>query len=240
MVSDSNVWLLWSSAFLLPWAVLYWRFPEHRREMARMSLFTAPFGLTEPLFVPEYWNPPSLFDLAGRTGFDLESLIFCFAIGGIGAVLFNVAARRDLAPMPAGTRHQSHHRYHRWALAAPVLILPPLYLLPWNPIYPAILAMLTGAAAAAACRPDLTAKMLGSGGLFLALYVILLAGLEWSAPGYIDRVWNLGALTGVRFWGQPLEELLFAVSFGMYWAGLYEHFTWRRLVAAGHPRGAAR
>jgi hypothetical protein len=26
-----------------------------------------------------YWNPPSLFDLAHRTGFDVESFILCFA-----------------------------------------------------------------------------------------------------------------------------------------------------------------
>jgi hypothetical protein len=48
-----------------------------------------PFGLTEPLFVPRYWDPPSLFNLAATTGFDIESLIFCFAIGGIGAVLYD-------------------------------------------------------------------------------------------------------------------------------------------------------
>ena len=53
--------------------------------MIRASVPTAAFGLTEPLFVPAYWNPPSLFDVAQRTGFDIESLIFCFAISGIGA-----------------------------------------------------------------------------------------------------------------------------------------------------------
>ena len=53
-------------------------------------MFTTPFGLTEPLFVPEYWLPPSLFDLAENTGFDIESLIFCFAIGGMGAVFYNL------------------------------------------------------------------------------------------------------------------------------------------------------
>jgi hypothetical protein len=34
-----------------------------------------------PWPIPEYWNPPSLFDLAQRTGFDIESLIFGFAFG---------------------------------------------------------------------------------------------------------------------------------------------------------------
>lgn len=52
------------------------------------SVMTMPLGLTEPLFVPAYWNPPSLFNLAQRTGFDIESLIFAFAIGALlaGAV----------------------------------------------------------------------------------------------------------------------------------------------------------
>ena len=88
------VWLIWSVGFLCPWAVLYIILPEHRDVMWKTSLFMAPFGLTEPLFVPEYWNPPSLFDLAQRTGFDIESIVFSFAIGGIGAVLYNLVMRR--------------------------------------------------------------------------------------------------------------------------------------------------
>ena len=84
------VWLLWSSAFLGPWALLYFGWPALRGEMIRVSAATSLLGLTEPMFVPEYWNPPSLFDLATRTGFDIESLVFCFAIGGIGAAMKNI------------------------------------------------------------------------------------------------------------------------------------------------------
>jgi hypothetical protein len=72
------VWLVWSSAFLLPWVLLYALFPRHRVAMWWSSVFMAPFGLTEPMFVPAYWNPPSLFNLAQRTGFDIESFIFSF------------------------------------------------------------------------------------------------------------------------------------------------------------------
>ena len=83
------------------------------------SLFTTPIGQTEPLFVPEYWNPPSLFDLARTTGFDIESLIFSFGIGGIGAVLYNMMAGRELRPVPAAERDLPRHRLHYWALAVP-------------------------------------------------------------------------------------------------------------------------
>ncbi len=79
------VWLIWASVFLLPWTVLFVARPAIRRRMLWASALTAPFGLTELLFVPAYWNPPSLFDLAHRTGLDVESLILCFAIGGLAA-----------------------------------------------------------------------------------------------------------------------------------------------------------
>lgn len=220
-------WLAWSSAFLLPWAALYVPYPAHRRQMLWTSLFTTPFGLTEPLFVPEYWNPPSLFHLAQRTGFDIESLIFTFGIGGVGAVLYNALTRLRLQPLETTERHHARHRFHRMALAVPVAVFPILYLLPWNPIYPGIVAMLAGAVAAAFCRPDLTAKSIVGACLFLAYYAVFMLGLQWMAPGYIDAVWNLSVLSGVLVHGIPIEELLFGCAFGAYWASVYEHVTWR-------------
>ena len=230
MISEHYVWLVWSSAFLVPWAIAHFAYPAHRRAMIWASLFTTPFGLTEPLFVPEYWNPPSLFDLAQRTGFDIESLIFCFGIGGIGAVLYNLLTRQTLESAQPEERHQSHHRFHRWALAMPFLTFPILYVPPWNPIYPGILALAAGAVATVLCRPDLLRKTWIGGFLFLGYYVIFLIGLEWTAPGYIARVWNLEALSGLSVAGMPVEELLFAISFGAYWSGVYEHFTWKRIA----------
>jgi len=81
-------WLIWAIGFLVPWTALYLFNPQLRKVMWRTSAATTLLGLIEPVFVPSYWNPPSLFDLAQRTGFDIESLIFTFAIGGIGVALY--------------------------------------------------------------------------------------------------------------------------------------------------------
>jgi hypothetical protein len=226
------VWLIWSSAFLVPWAVVYLVFAEHRKEMRWASFVMASFGLTEPLFVPEYWNPPSLFELAQRTGFDIESVILSFAIGGIGAVFYNSLMHKRLEPMDPTERHRGRHGWHRWALATPFALFSILYFLPWNPIYAGIAAMTLGAIVTVLCRPDLTPNTLVGGLLFLALYTGLLLALKWSAPGYIEQVWNLKALSGVLISGLPLEELLFGFSFGLMWTGIYEHFTWRTPVAS--------
>jgi Lycopene cyclase len=226
------VWLIWSSAFLVPWALVYVRAPSRPR-MLRVSAATSLLGLTEPIFVPRYWNPPSLFDLASRTGFDLESLVFCFAIGGIGSVLYDTLTRHEPAPMPRRERNFARHRLHAAALATPFVAFPMLYALPWNPIYPGIAALALGSAANVLCRRDPGRKTLIGGALFLGLYALFMAMLAVFAPGYIERVWNLSALSGVLLAGIPLEELAFGFAFGMYWAGLYEHFTWRRAA----PRG---
>jgi hypothetical protein len=228
------VWLLWSSAFLVPWALVYALAPAFRPRMLRVSFATSLLGLTEPIFVPEYWNPPSLFGLAQRTGFDLESLIFCFAIGGLGAFGYHALAGRALVPMPQDERLASRHRFHRLALAAPFVAFPPLYLLPWNPIYAGIAALVIGGIANVLCRPDLARNALIGGALFAGLYAVFMILLIVSAPGYVEQVWNLSALSGWGVGAIPLEELAFGFGFGMYWAGIYEHFAWHRGRPAGH------
>ncbi len=225
------VWLIWSSAFLLPWIALYALNAKYRRVMWRTSAVTAVLGLTEPMFVPRYWNPPSLFELAQRTGFDIESLIFAFAIGGIGAVLYNAVRRQELVPVSDEERRHPRHRFHRAALFVPFVLFVPLYLLPWNPIYPGIICLLIGAMLSLICRPSLRGKTLVGGVLFLSLYAVFMLGIKWLTPGYIEMVWNLPDLRGGLVYGIPLEELLFGFSVGVYWAGVYEHFTWHTSVA---------
>lgn len=222
------VWLIWASAFLLPWTALFVARPTLRRVMLQASALTALFGLTEPLFVPGYWNPPSLFDLAHRTGFDIESVIFCFAIGGLAVVGY-----RDVAPTAEealATRERSsrRHRWHRAALASPFFVFGVFLLLPWNPIYPGIAALCVGAVASGLCRPDLWRNMLVGGLVFLALYTAFLLGLRFVWPGYIEAVWNLDDLIGWRPAGLPLEELMFGFGVGTYWSSVYEHVTWRQ------------
>jgi len=198
MIPADYVWFTWASAFLVPWAALYWRFPLHRPAMRWASLFTMPFGLTEPLFVPEYWSPPSLLDLASRTGFDVESLIFSFAIGGVAAVLVNLATGRALQEMPEEERHHRDHRWHRIAVVAPFLLFPVLLPLGWNPIYPGILAMAAGAAMTYWCRRDLGGTIAMGATLFVGYYTVFLVGLHYTAPeGYIREV-RRSAPTGPR------------------------------------------
>lgn len=228
MIPHQYVWFAWASAFLIPWVMLFIAFLAQRKIMLQVSLVTTAFGLTEPLFVPEYWNPPTLFDLAQRTGFDIESLIFCFGIGGIGSVLYSVLTHRNDVAVPASEKRMPLHRHHYKTLASPFVAFLLLYFLPWNPIYPSIAAMAVGAIATLLCRPDLKTKTWVGGVLFLSYYLVFFLALEATSPGYVQLVWNLQDISGILWLGIPLEELLFAFTFGLYWSGVYEHLMWQR------------
>jgi hypothetical protein len=223
------VWLGWSLLLLGIWCVVYTvlRDPAGRREMLVVSAWTSLLALTEPLFVPSYWNPPSLFGLAQSTGFDVESFIFCFAIGGLAVVLYELIFPVRHEPIPPGS---PAHVYHPLALVATPLLFALLFLITGiNPIYCAIIALAAGGFLVLVTRRDLLGKMLVSAFIFLGLYFAYFMALVISAPGYVQRVWDLSILSGVNILGIPLEELAFAFTFGFFWSGVYEYALSLRL-----------
>lgn len=225
-------WLIWSLLSLVPWCIIYFSLSNRgkKREMLIVSLWTSLIGFTEVFFVPFYWSPPSLFDLALRTGFDIESFIFSFSIGGIAVVAYDRIFRASDRKVPSYEKHSPHHRYHIFALTlAPIAFFVLFFTTSLNPIYSAIIAMIAGGIATWYCRPDLKNKMLTSALIFLGIYFVYFQALIALYPGYVEQVWNLKTLSGVLILGIPLEELLFATSFGFLWSSVYEHMTWKKL-----------
>ena len=121
--------------------------------MLIVSIWTSLLGLTEPLFVPEYWSPPSLFDLASKTGFDIESLIFAFGIGGIVVILYERIFRAEHEKISTLSQHSSRHRYHLLAiLSAPIVFLLLMLTTQLNPIYISVIALVFGGFATWYCQ----------------------------------------------------------------------------------------
>jgi hypothetical protein len=227
---ESIIWFVWSLGLFFIWFIVFLFFRTARRRMLWASSLTTLFGFTEPLFVPAYWSPPSLFDLARRTGFDIESLIFCFAIGGLGIVIYDLVFPVEREKMDWTERHHRRHRFHFWTLVSPfILFLALHFLTSLNPIYVAGISMFGGGLAALWCRPDLKLKIWVSGLMFMVFYFLYFMPLNLAAPGYVERVWRLSALSGILVAGVPLEELLFAFTFGMLWSSYYEHLNWYKL-----------
>lgn len=231
----SYAYAVWTAILILVWLIAFigLRNRWSRRKMLATSLLTMPLGLTEPLFVPDYWNPPTLFDLAETTGFDLESLGFSFAVGGLASTLYDRIRPAHHATIEPEHRHLPGHRWHRLAISSPLVSFFVLYALDWfNPIYSAILALAIGGLFAGYCRPDLWRKMLAGAALFGLFYFAFFVSLVLSYPAYVEHVWNLTDISGILLLGVPIEEILFALSLGFLWSSAYEHITWSRPLAA--------
>lgn len=222
-------WLIWSLILLVIWIVVYFslRNKESRKEMLIVSLLTSLLGLTEPLFVPEYWSPPSLFDLALRTGFDIESLLFAFGVGGLAVVIYERIFLARHTKISVEEKHQPRHKYHLLALfSAPIIFILLLLFTNFNPIYSTFIALIGGGLATWYCRPDLKKKMFVSAFIFTFLYFAYFLTLIIAYPGYVESVWDFTAISGILILGIPLEELMFAFGLGFLWSSVYEHIKW--------------
>lgn len=225
-------WLVWSSILLVIWGIIYFSLKnrESRKEMLTVSFWTMLLALTEPIFVPRYWNPPSLFDLVAKTGFDLESFIFAFAIGGIAVSIYEKIFPVQHEKIATDDTMAGRYKYHRLALlVAPLVFALLILFINLNPIYSVVISLVVSGLIAIFCRPDLKNKMLVSALVFALLYFGYFLTLIALYPGYVERVWNLQALSGILILGVPLEEILFALAVGFFWSSVYEYFTGRRL-----------
>ncbi len=176
--------------------------------MLRVSFWTMPFGLTEPLFVPQYWNPPTIFNLAQKTGFDIESFIFSFAIGGIGSVLYKIIFKMDNDLYRPTDRNHQKHKLHFYSLFTPVAVFLLLALLTnLNHIYCGIIALFIGAVAALFYRPDLKMKIWIGGILFLILYFIYFKLLNVLFHRYFSAVWNFATISGIVLKNIQIKQL---------------------------------
>lgn len=198
--------------------------------MLVVSFWTSLLGLTEPIFVPEYWNPPSIFNLAQKTGFDIESLIFAFAVGGLAVIIYELIFKVKHEEFPLREIKHPRHKLH-----LPILFSAPIiFLLLWlftnlNPIYSTSIALLAGGLLTWYCRPDLKKKMAVSAFIFLGIYFFFFLAWVNLWPNYVREVWNLGAISGILILGIPLEELIFAFSLGFLWSSVYEHVKWSKI-----------
>jgi hypothetical protein len=223
-------WLFFSSLLLVVWLILFIWQKSARKEMLKTSLLTMLLGFSEPLFVPEYWLPRSLFNLAARTGFDLESFIFSFALGGIAVILYEVITKVEHRKIPKQQISAKRIWWHRVLIfLSPAVFVALLLGTSINPIYPTIIGLLLGGITTLFCRPDLWQKVLVGGLLFFAFYFVFFLAMVLFYPHFVEETWNMTQLSGILVLGVPLEELVFGFAVGLMWSAIYEHLLWLRI-----------
>ena len=192
---------------------------RYRAEIRWGSLIAAPLALTSLLFVPQYWTPPSLFNLDKTIRVGIEDFLWAAAVGGLASVVGELLLKERLA---ATRKLQRKRRYAPFVFAVVVFVV----LEAWHPgktMENTIISLAFGALTLAYLRPDLLPLMLTSALSFTALYFFLFLCFLFFYPEFVQRYYNLPNLLGIYFLGVPIEELLFAATGGAVWSAAYEY-----------------
>ena len=226
---------------------------RNRHEFWWGSLVCSLLGFTEPLFVPAYWHPPSILSY---NRWDAESFLFCFAIGGISAVAPEwrlwrrtfltldsaiwETVRAMLKPFRRLTGTDTPPADEVFLTAEELrrenALLLSIFMGSFgftahtglNVIYNAALASVAVGIYIAWRRPRLRWQVWSGALLFLLVYTAVLQVVGRLYPSFYTDHWNLPALTGIWILDAPVEEYVFAATFGAFWAPLYEAWRDRR------------
>ena len=212
--------LIWALILIGIWIILYILRKDLRKEMIISSLVALPFGLTEKLFVPNYWNPQTLFNLAARIGFDIESFLYAFAIGGVAAVLYEVLFSKK------HNRSRRDFSIIRLIIALFIIFIVSLIYIKLN-ISPhlmhlSLLIMATWVVIFLVVEPRTLKERLIGGLFFAIIHFVIILLLEITNPGFISSTWITNDLWGVYILKAPIEEIFWAFLFGAIWAPIYE------------------
>lgn len=200
------------------WAVIFlWR-KDLRREMVFISVITLPFAFTEFLFVPEYWQPPSLFDLINRIGFGIEDLLFAFFAGGLAAVVFEFFKKEKLK------KYLFDYELHLVPYFLVTFLFIGLeFIVPEKTIYNLTIALFLAAFLIAYRRPDLIRQIVYGGIFFGLLYFGLFVVFNNLFPEFVTNYYIHKNIWPIKILNVPLEEIVFAIGLGTSWSVLYEY-----------------
>jgi hypothetical protein len=215
--------------FWIAWVVCFVLGRNYRRQMRWGTLIASPMALTSLLFVPQYWTPPSLFNLDQKIRVGIEDFLWAAAVGGIASIVGEIVAKEKLAAM-----RKSRHKRHYAPFLLIVVVFAALEL--WHPnrtMDNTILSFAAGAIVLGYIRRDLIPLMLTSTASFTILYFGLFLCVLLLYPEFVRRFYNLPNLLGIFVLGVPVEELLFAATGGAIWSVAYEYMHGYRLEAAG-------
>lgn len=214
--------------FAVAWIVCFILGKKYRREMRWGTLIASPMALTSILFVPQYWTPPSLFNLDQRIRVGIEDFLWAAAVGGIASVVGEIILKERLAAI-RGARRKRH--YAPFVLV--VILFVALQLWHNKTMDNTIISFAVGAVVVAYLRRDLIPLMLTGTASFTVLYFLLFLWVLLLYPEFVQRFYNLSNLLRIYIHGVPIQELLFAATGGAIWSVAYEYVHGYRLEVEG-------
>lgn len=201
-----------------------------RPAISIMALVSIPFGFTESLFYPDYWEPVFLWDLADKIGFGLEDILFVAGLGALTCSIYAFVFRKRFSSV-VFTNRKSSLFYAVAVLFITGLLVFAAVLLRIPMIYGSVAIMLLMSAALLAVRRDLILPSLAGGLLTCAVYTCICIIFSVFFKDVFFLVWHGEKFSNIFIAGVLLEEYLYSFAAGVAGTMFYPFVTGRRYTA---------
>ncbi len=209
MLTDIQyAYLVWCGLFALVWVGLYAARRDARREMLIMSVIGAILGpLAQIFYIRDYFAPTTITG----TPIGIEDALIGFLIGGISAALYELWLwDRVERPAKAGVL----------SLVVVALVLSTAWMfiavfyLGIPSVYASTIFLMVIGVSMITYRPRLAKNAVYSGVLLTVFFFLFYQLYFWLYPDIVDAWWYLSNVSGIIFINVPLEEYLWAFSWG--------------------------
>lgn len=195
--------------FLGVWLLL-WLVRARSRQLSLLSgILTVPFAVLGYIFVPAYWLPDHHVQLFRGVG--IEDFLFCFVSGGLVGTLIRVPHENCCKLFP----DKILWRYFFWSTISLSLVFGAVAV-GYHSLYACIGSFILCTLFCYWQRPQSIAPLLRTGVEFCLLYTTFSIVYLNFTP-HAGRFWQESAISGTRCLGLPVEESLWAFSFGTTW-----------------------
>lgn len=203
------------------WALFFWKRPDLRHKMLVFGFLGALAGpLSEVWYLKDYWHPLTITG----TPIGIEDVLFGFFAGGIGSVLYEELFAKHFA--------KRHKRSHHWIFFVFPLAVISLYWfnhffpgLAINSIYASAIAFGITTLIILYKRKDLFIDAVLSGVMAGAIFFFGYLFLLTVFPQIFEKMWLLKNISGITFGKIPMEELLWAFTYGLMAGPIYECYA---------------
>lgn len=212
--------------FFTLWLVLFIQSPAIRNPLLMMSALSGLAGpISEFWHYQDYWHPDYLLPIKlGNWRFGIEDYLLSFFLAGIATALFEtVAIKKGWKPLPP-VSWKYLIRLDMFGNAGILLIIFFSSIMRLNSIYAILLALLLLSVVLYCKKPDWLFYALPLAFAFSVFYWILFRFAFMPAfPGIFEKWWNLKALWGIRLFGVPVEEPLWAFGVALFGGPVYRY-----------------
>lgn len=217
------IYLTSLAPFCFIWVFIFIIRPDLRKEMLFMSLMIGVLSVATSYYwwTIDWWKPLTLTG----TKVGIEDFLMGFTSGGIMATLYEVIFKKALYK-----RKLHHHLSGGFTI---LLILAQttswfIYGIGLTSFWASTLAMISTSIIMLLIRKDLVINAFLSGVLMLCVSLLFYSVIIILSPGWMDQTY-LSGLSGIKFIGIPIEELVFWFLAGLVFGPFYEYWQGQKL-----------